>query len=339
MKRLSKLKTSVLINDQIPVVEWMNFLAGNKHATPFQSVSFFRLFNSVEQLSADAFAVIEDDEIKALAVVTIQEETGLKSLFSRRAIIYGGPLADEKCPQALDALLKAVKVNLSSGTIYLETRNLSDYSLLKEVFSRNGYDYVPYLNYIVDTGNPELLIQNISKSRLRQIKKSQRQSVKCLEAQNENEVMLFYLMLKDFYKKKIKKPLPREDFFINLFRQGLGKYLLVWHEDDLIGGILCPFLPEKVLYEFYICGRDEKFRELYPSVMATWSAMEYASRNNYQSFDFMGAGKPDEQYGVRDFKERFGGRQVEFGRFLMIRKPVLYYIGKSALQLKRKIYK
>ncbi|MBE0679024.1 MAG: peptidoglycan bridge formation glycyltransferase FemA/FemB family protein [Bacteroidales bacterium] len=320
-------------------MEWMNFLAGNQHATPFQSFSFFRLFNSVEQLTADAFAISENGKIKALAVVTIQKETGLKSLFSRRAIIYGGPLVDETCPQAIDALLNAININLSSWTIYLETRNLSDYSLLKDVFSRNGYEYVPYLNYIVDTGNADLMIQNISKSRLRQIKKAQRQSVKCLEAQNEDEVMLFYLMLKDFYKKKIKKPLPGEDFFINFFRQGLGKYLLVWHEEDLIGGILCPFLPGKVLYEFYICGRDDKFRELYPSAIVTWSALEYASRNNYQCFDFMGAGKPDEQYGVRDFKSRFGGRQVEYGRFLMVRKPVLYYIGKSALQLKRKIFK
>jgi lipid II:glycine glycyltransferase (peptidoglycan interpeptide bridge formation enzyme) len=41
----------------------------------------------------------------------------------------------------------------------------------------------------------------------------------------------------------------------------------------------------------------------------------------------MGAGKPDEPYGVRDFKAEFGGELVERGRFLCIRKPLLYKIG------------
>jgi len=51
----------------------------------------------------------------------------------------------------------------------------------------------------------------------------------------------------------------------------------------------------------------------------------------------MGAGKPDEGYGVRDFKAKFGGELVEHGRFIHINQPVLYTIGKQAVKfLKRK---
>jgi lipid II:glycine glycyltransferase (peptidoglycan interpeptide bridge formation enzyme) len=46
----------------------------------------------------------------------------------------------------------------------------------------------------------------------------------------------------------------------------------------------------------------------------------------------MGAGKPDELYGVRDFKMEFGGEQVEYGRFLYVRKSMLYAIGKLAVK-------
>jgi lipid II:glycine glycyltransferase (peptidoglycan interpeptide bridge formation enzyme) len=46
----------------------------------------------------------------------------------------------------------------------------------------------------------------------------------------------------------------------------------------------------------------------------------------------MGAGKPDEAYGVREFKARFGGEQVEYGRFLKINNHILYNIGKIALK-------
>ena len=42
----------------------------------------------------------------------------------------------------------------------------------------------------------------------------------------------------------------------------------------------------------------------------------------------MGAGKPDEGYGVREFKSKFGGELLEHGRFLYICKPSLYRLGK-----------
>jgi len=96
---------------------------------------------------------------------------------------------------------------------------------------------------------------------------------------------------------------------------------------------MCPILAGRVVYEFYVCGLDDEYSEMYPSVMATWSAMEYAVKNSIPLFDFMGAGKPDEHYGVRDFKARFGGEPVEFGRFLKIRKPLLYQIGKRGLKI------
>ena len=41
----------------------------------------------------------------------------------------------------------------------------------------------------------------------------------------------------------------------------------------------------------------------------------------------MGAGTPDVEYGVRDFKAEFGGEMVEHGRFRKIAKPILYKIG------------
>ena len=51
----------------------------------------------------------------------------------------------------------------------------------------------------------------------------------------------------------------------------------------------------------------------------------------------MGAGKPDEEYGVRDFKAEFGGELVEHGRFLCITKSVLYQIGVIGINTLKKI--
>ena len=47
-----------------------------------------------------------------------------------------------------------------------------------------------------------------------------------------------------------------------------------------------------------------------------WISIDYACKNGIEKFDFMGAGSPDEDYGVRDFKAKFGGSLVEPGRFI-----------------------
>ena len=323
----------VITNEKIPLDAWNDFIERNGHASPFHLPSFFRFFNTTENISAKAYAVTENDTLKALAVVTIHAEKGPAGFFSRRQIIYGGPLADDDSPSALNMLLVTIDKKTDAGVIYSEVRNLSDYSLLKDVFIRNGYEYIPFLNLRVDTRDQDLMIKRMSNSRLRQIRKAEQQSVTCTEALNEIEVRLFYMMLKDLYKKKLHKPLPSEDFFVKFYAQGLGKYLLVRHHGEIIGGIMCPMLPGRALYEFYICGRDDDYKSLYPSVMATWSAMEYACRNNFQFFDFMGAGKPDEPYGVREFKSRFGGELVDYGRFIKVNKPFLYKMGKMGLKL------
>ena len=322
----------VITDSAISDGAWISFIDGNMHATPFQSPAFLRFFNSVGGFSAKSYAVQDGGIVKALAVVTVQGEKGPAGLFSRRQIVYGGPLADDNSPDALDMLLKAMDEDVPGGVIYTEIRNLSDYSSLRDVFISNGYVYVPYLNFRVDTRSRETMAGRVSSSRLRQIRKAQQQSVTYSEAQDADEVRQFYLLLKDLYMTRLHKPLPGEDFFVQFFKQDLGKYLLVRHEGQIIGGIMCPVLEGRAIYEFYVCGLDEAYPDYYPSVMATWFAMEYACENKIPLFDLMGAGRPGEVYGVRDFKARFGGELVEYGRYLKIRKPLLYKTGKAALK-------
>ena len=39
-------------------------------------------------------------------------------------------------------------------------------------------------------------------------------------------------------------------------------------------------------------------------------------------FDFGGAGKPVVHYGVRDYKMKFGGKLVNYGRLTLVHNPI-----------------
>lgn len=65
--------------------------------------------------------------------------------------------------------------------------------------------------------------------------------------------------------------------------------------------------------------------------------IDFAIEHELKMVDFMGAGKPDSEYGVRDFKLQFGGDLVEHGRFKYICKPMLYKMGVLGLKILAKI--
>lgn len=325
----------ILTNNEIPRAGWNDFLESNPFASPFQTPEFYDLFNSTKGLLAEALALTEDKQILALAVITIQKEEGLKSYFSRRGIIYGGPLFETKHPEALSVLLKQIAKAYKNDVIYIETRNFFDYTGYKNEFVENCYEYVPYLNFQLATEDLASLSKSMSSSRMRQIRKAQKNSVTWMEAQNIEEVKSFYCILLNLYKNKIGKPIFPFDFFRNFYESDLGKYFIVWFNNEIIGGIMCPIFKGKAIYEFYVCGLDEKYKEQYPSVMATWAAIQYANQNNIPVFDFMGAGKPEEHYGVREFKARFGGELVEYGRFIKIHNHFLYKVGKLGMKFKK----
>ncbi len=283
-----------------------------------------------------------------------RERNAIKQFFTRRAIIIGGPLlAEDISDEALSALLSAVKnlpiLNPSlkgrtldstkqspfpSGKagvglpIYIETRNFHDYSRWKKVFQNAGFAYQPHYDIHVHC----TATHTMTEQRVRQVKKALKNGVEIVLATSEQEIRDWYQILSRLYRTKVRTPLWSEAFFLHFYRSGVGKYLLVKYQDKVIGGMMCPILNNKAIYEWYVCGLDEEYRELYPSVMATYAAIEYAKSNNLPLFDFMGAGKPNVPYGVRDFKMEFGGELVEHGQFLCVRKPLLYEIGKFGVK-------
>lgn len=286
-----------------------------------------------------------------------RERNPIKQYFTCRSIIIGGPLLDEHISdEALSALLSAIaqckveglkfkgvensKADTPASTLYtlhptpifIESRNFHDYSKWKSVFETNGFAYQPHYDIHVHCN----ATHTMSERRQRELKRAVKNGAKIVEASSEQEICDWYQILSKLYRQKVRTPLWSKAFFLQFYRQRVGKFLLVKYQDKVIGGMMCPVLKGKAVYEWYVCGLDEDYREQYPSVVATHAAIEYAKANNLPLFDFMGAGKPNVPYGVRDFKVEFGGELVEHGRFLCIRKLLLYKIGEWGVKwLKR----
>lgn len=322
-----------IIDKEISLAAWNDLIMLSSCSSPFQTPEFHAFFNSLPGFSAVAVGIEDGGRLLALVVATIQKEKGVKGYFSRRAIIYGGPVLLNDTFHTLPVLIKELNRLLKGKVIYTETRNFNDYGFCKDVFAEQGWSYQPYLNFHLACTSYEVTWNQLNNNRKRQISKALKSGVTIKEAASTEEVKAFYDILKTLYGSRIKKPLPSYRFFETFYKSAIGKYFLVHYQDKIIGGIMCPTLKGKAIYEFYICGLDQEYKEASPSVMATWAAIEYGYKTGFQNFDFMGAGKPDENYGVREFKEKFGGELVEHGRFIKINNKFLYKLGVAALSL------
>ena len=339
----------ILTYEHINHSAWQQLTEQSPTTSWFQTPEAYKFYQSVSDAQEFVYGVSKEDNLVGIVVGYItQEKSVLKQYFTCRAIVVGGPLlADDISDEALAALLQAIRrigdkakdkensrtLTSASTPIYIESRNFNDYSKWKSIFEQSGFAYQPHYDIHVHCSAQHRL----SERRQRELKRAIKNGATVAQAQSEQEIRDWYQILSRLYREKVHTPLFSEDFFLQFYRNGVGKYLLVKHEDKIIGGMMCPILDGKAIYEWYVCGLDEEYKDLSPSVVATHAAIEYAKNNGLPLFDFMGAGEPDIPYGVRDFKMEFGGELKEYGRFLCIRKPLLYWIGKMGVKLlKRK---
>ena len=341
----------ILSENNIDRTEWSSLAQSSSTGTWFQTPEAYEFFASQPELFVPfVFAVANNPSLSeaqhsstpslqtlrgvCVGYVTV-EKNPIKQFFTRRAIIIGGPcLADDATDEEVETLMTAVREQLRSKAIYIETRNFNDYSKWKDAFAKAGFSYQPHLNFHVHTDRAwENIENNIGKHRRKYIRLSFRDGAIIEENPTIEQVRAYYDILQDLYRTKVKMPLMPWSFFEKLYHMESCKYLLVLYEGQVVGGSTCMLLPGHGVYEWYACGQDGVFKNIHPSSVTKYAGMKYACDNGYAVFDMMGAGKPDEEYGVRDFKAEFGGELIEHGRFQCIAKPLLYKIGVMGVNL------
>ena len=113
------------------------------------------------------------------------------------------------------------------------------------------------------------------------------------------------------------------------------RFYLAYVEDKPVAASVELFYKDTV-YGWY-SGIERAHSKYIPGEMLMWQVLSWGAQNGYKTYDFGGAGKPSETYGVRDFKAKFGGELVNFGRNTLVHSPNILRISEIGYQLYRKI--
>lgn len=317
---------------------WKELLESSPYASYFQSPEFYDFYSRLSFLDTFGFAAFDEaGRLQTLVCgYTIANGGRLTQYFSRRAIIQGGVLLRCGCKESLlKELLQTLKRELRHKAIYIEIRNSFDYSKYRETFQHAGFAYQPHLNYLVDTSQGiDQVRSRYHRDRRRELRRSAEGGVRAELSQSEADVEGFYSLLSACYRQKIKRPLFPQEFFLQSVKEKDYRFLVIKSGEEIVGGNLFVCYGERV-YGLYIAGAE--LTDGRPSITAIDAAIDYTCQNGFAVFDFMGAGEPGKPYGVRGFKERFGGELVEYGRFRCVTNGFLFQLGSFAIKFVSKL--
>ena len=337
---------SITVVHTLPEQEWRRLVDEQPGGNIFHTPEMFRVFARTKGHRPTLWAAVDDRDgdnrpLALLLPVHITLMDGLFRRFTTRAIAYGGVLcaASPEGEKALAMLLQSYKREAKGSALFTELRNLSDISLLQSALNGNGFVYAGHLNYLVDLDRPsEAVLQSIGQRTRKKIRHALRQGkVIVEECSRQEQVEICYQLLQKTYAAA-RVPLADwslfEAAFDILYPQGMVKFLLARIDDDYAAGSV-ELIYKKTIYGWY-GGMDRAYSDYIPNELLLWHIFQWGAENGYKVYDFGGAGKPDEEYGVRDFKAKFGGDLVCYGRNTHVPSPALMRLSQWAYATYRK---
>ncbi|MFC1569131.1 lipid II:glycine glycyltransferase FemX [bacterium] len=329
------------ISDSFDETSWRRFLKNNPRSNIFHTPEMFEVFNRTKGYTPQRMAVLDSQaNIQAISFpVLVSLKEGVLRKATTRAIHYGGLLYEDhqESLECLRLLLPHCLKSSGNDALFTELRHLADPADIDSILNENRLEYEIHLNYLVNLNRPvDEVWKHISSEARGAVKRSQKRGLVIEEMSDISQVSEFYQLLKTTYDRK-RIPLIDishfEAIFDILVPMNMAKMYRAKVEDQPIAGFIV-FLYNKTIYWWY-SGDNFNFRKYYPTDGIIWHVLEWGCQENYTCFDVGWAGRPDEPYGVRKFKEKYGGQQVTYGRHRYIHAPMLMHMSTMGYNIYR----
>lgn len=334
----------ITITQNLPDAQWRRFVENHPDGNIFHTPDLFQVFANTKGYRPKLWAATQGEQILALFLpVEVSLFAGLPRPFATRSVIYGGILSSANdCGQkALSQLIRKYQEETKHRVLFTEVRNLAETCGIQTAIQKAGFEFEDHNDYIVGLAMPlEQVWGNIHKSTRKEIRKAQRKrplSIRVVD--HRQQLSQWYELIQKSFSWN-HAPLADislfEAAFDILYPKGMVQFLIGSTSDGQDIAASVALLYKKTIYGWYR-GFDRKYSFCLPNDQMVWHVLQWGAENGYKSFDFGGAGRPNETYGPRNFKAKFGGRLVKYGRNKYINSPYELKLSTFLYQLYRKI--
>ncbi len=307
----------------IDIDEWSSFIYSHPDGNIFQTPEMFDVFSRTKNYTP-VIIFSKNTNITGILVGVIQREYNFFKSLTSRAIVWGGPLCHNNDELLAKKILEHYFDKIKGKILYTQIRNLHNTDSIRSAFNSLNFNFDKHLNYILDLNKSEDQIwSEMNKKRRNTIKKSLKSSLTVNEVKDLSGVKSSYQILLSVYKRA-RLPLADYSYFHNAFKILKDKEMVSCFNaiyNNKCIGTLWTLNYKGRIYDWY-SGSLSNHLDKYPNDFLLWHAIRWSLENKYEIFDFGGAGKPGQKYGVRDYKKKFGGLEVQFGRYEKTHMPI-----------------
>ena len=337
---------SLQITDRFTKKLYEDFVYENPNTSIFQTLEMAEVYKRNKNCTPSILVAVDEnsDEIVAsLLAKILVEKSGFLSSFSRHSTIRGGPIFKDSAEGVLATtrLLHHYNEIVKKEALYSRIYPLNDTPQIVPAFRDSGYEYGAWDNFLIDLTKPnDGLWKSLKKDKRQAVRKAERSGLEIVEATGRDEIPIFYDLVKERY---VKRQNPLEDMsnfdavFDILVHNGNAKIFFVKYGDEYIATRLV-LLYKGVIYAWY-SGSNSEYLQYHPNDFITWQVLKWGSENGFHTFDFGGGGTSDEiSAGWVEFKRRFGGELVNYGRYTKVHQPGKLWFVKKAFEMYRRLF-
>lgn len=323
---------------------WRAFVDQHPCGNIFHTPEMFQVYEHARGYRPRLLAAVNGDGLVQALLLPVQVTlmNGPLRRLTTRSIAYGGVLfsGDASGERALEILLRHYTVSSLQGALFTELRHLSDASTAQPLLTQFGYTFEQHLDYLIDLrGSPGDVMQNIGSRTRKHIRQALHKGTVIVdEIQDLNLLPAWYELVRKSYSAA-RVPLADISLFEAAFRilqpRGMAQFWLARIDSSYVAASV-ELLYKDTIYGWY-SGIDRQFAKDTPGELLMWRVLEQGNMDGFKTYDFGGAGRPDQESGLRDFKAKFGGRLVAYGRNMKVHSPNLLRLSEAGYGVYRSL--
>jgi serine/alanine adding enzyme len=322
---------------------WDQFVDEHLKGTVFHTSDMIRVYGAAKGHKPLALAAVRPDGriVAILVAVRVQTLPGPLGRISSRSIMFAEPLCDDDSSSVkpLAQLIARHDQLMKHQVLFTEVRPLFASGSERGALEHCGYKYLEYLNHLVDLTKPvETLWSEIHRSAKRHIRACERRGFEVREVNEANVVDKFYPLLEMSYENA-GVPLAHRSLFdaavATLKHRDMIKFFATYVDGTPIAMDAMLIYKDRIYFWY---GGVVRLQNVSASSILRWRELVWGEEHGYAICDSGGAGWPDKPYGVRDFKVKFGGELVQFGRYRKVYSPRLLACAERVYEFGRKAF-
>jgi serine/alanine adding enzyme len=311
--------------------KWEEFVTSHPEGSILQMPWMYDVHGETRHQRAKGLFALDGERLVGLMVViNFWNAVFPISYFTRRQVVYGGPLVIDNDKGVLLALLETLVKETGWKAVFSEIRNSRLGLPLKPIYEEAGFYYESYLSVIVDMSRkPEELWASLSLERKKNICKMGEVNYTIRDLSGVSDMLQVWRILRCSIGER-GRPIPHRSLFYAVNQSEVFKSHLkikgMEIDRKIRGVILILTLGDKatIWFEGHCLPVGKEW--LYDGFL--WGVIQELQTEGIRFLDLGKGGRPGRDFYIRQYKKSYGGMIKETGRYIYIHNWLLWGLGK-----------